>query len=322
MKLVDIYKLAVDLGKRYDIRGNDLSRFLQEELERFDRLTEAEKEHYDLQKLEHPYSDTRILSGDPSTEVHTILCGIDMETPEILLADRLNQKGHKIDLVLAHHPEGIAAAALYEVMRVQADMLEKVGVPINVGEGIMASRISEVERRYLPVNHQRAVDAARLLDIPFMCVHSPADNLVQNYLDNIVKNAEYSTLDDLLKVLQLIPEYHQAQQLKAGPKIIVGNGSNRTGKVFIKMTGGTAGAEKAYEKLALAGVGTIICMHMSDKHRTLAKENNLNVIISGHMASDSLGMNLFLDELEKNGISIIPCSGLIRVSRVKDHDPH
>ncbi|MGB4019703.1 MAG: NGG1p interacting factor NIF3, partial [Syntrophomonadaceae bacterium] len=71
MKLVDIYKLAVDLGKRYDIRGNDLSRFLQEELERFDRLTEAEKEHYDLQKLEHPYSDTRILSGDPSTEVHT-----------------------------------------------------------------------------------------------------------------------------------------------------------------------------------------------------------------------------------------------------------
>jgi hypothetical protein len=28
-------------------------------------------------------------------------------------------------------------------------------------------------------------------------------------------------------------------------------------------------------------------------------------------------MNLFLDELEKRGIEIIPCSGLIRVSRVK-----
>ena len=35
------------------------------------------------------------------------------------------------------------------------------------------------------------------------------------------------------------------------------------------------------------------------------------------MSSDSIGMNLFLDELEKKGIEIIPVSGLIRVSRAK-----
>jgi len=29
-----------------------------------------------------------------------------------------------------------------------------------------------------------------------------------------------------------------------------------------------------------------------------------------------LGMNIFLDELEKKGIEIVPCSGLIRVSRI------
>lgn len=322
MKLGEIYQLAVDLGKRYDVRGDDLERLLRDELERYDRMNEIEKEYYDLQNLEHPFSDTRILVGDPAVEVNTILCGIDMETSEILLADRLKQKGHNIDLVLAHHPEGIAAAGLFEVMRVQADMLEKAGVPINVGEGIMASRISEVKRRYLPMNHQRAVDAARLLDIPFMCVHSPADNLVQNYLENTLKAADYSTLEDLLQVLKSIPEYRQAHMLKAGPEIIVGNRSRRTGRVFIKMTGGTAGSEQAYEKLVQAGIGTIICMHMPDKHRSLAKEHNLNVIISGHMASDSLGMNLFLDELEKRGVSIIPCSGLIRVSRVKDYELH
>ena len=116
-------------------------------------------------------------------------------------------------------------------------MLGKAGVPINVGEGIMASRISEVRRRYMPMNHQRAVDAARLLDIPFMCVHSPADNLVQNFLENTLNNTDYSTLEDILQVLRSIPEYHQAQLLKAGPKIIVGNRQRRAGKVFIKMTG-------------------------------------------------------------------------------------
>jgi len=44
----------------------------------------------------------------------------------------------------------------------------------------------------------------------------------------------------------------------------------------------------------------------------------LNVVIPGHISSDSLGVNLFLDELEKRGIKIIPCSGLIRVSRNKN----
>jgi len=39
------------------------------------------------------------------------------------------------------------------------------------------------------------------------------------------------------------------------------------------------------------------------------------VVIAGHISSDSLGVNQFLDELEKRSIEIIPCSGLIRVSR-------
>ena len=44
---------------------------------------------------------------------------------------------------------------------------------------------------------------------------------------------------------------------------------------------------------------------------------HMNIVIAGHMASDSLGMNLWLDELEKRGIEIVPCGGLIRVSRNK-----
>lgn len=322
MQLNDIYRLAVELGKRYDVRGEYLQELLKEEWNQYEKMSAREKEQYDLEKLQHPFSDTRILVGNGHEDVKTILCGIDMETPEILLADRLNQKGQKIDLVLAHHPEGIGAAALYDVMNVQADMLERAGVPINIAEDIMESRIKEVQRGMLPTNHQRAVDAARLLDLPFMCVHSPADNLVQNHLEKQLHDTEYSSTGDLLNILLQIPEYHHAQGCKAGPQLIVGERKRRAGKVFIKMTGGTSGSEKSYEKLAAAGIGTLICMHIPEKHRKAAKDNNLNVIIAGHMASDSLGMNLFLDELEKRGVSIIPCSGLIRVSRLKEHEIH
>lgn len=322
MKLREIYELAVNLGKQKDIRGENLQTLLDERLKEYEKLSDKEKAGFDMESLENPYADTRILVGSGNEEIKTVFCGIDIETPEVLLVDRLREKGHAIDLIIAHHPEGIAYAALHDVMHVQADMLESVGVPINVGEGIMASRIKEVQRGIMPVNHQRAVDAASLLDIPFMCVHSPADNLVNDYLQTLLDKKEPKYLGDVIELLTEIPEYEKAKELKAGPTIIVGDKKKRAGKIFVKMTGGTSGSEDSYANLVKAGVGTIICMHMPEKHIKLAKENHLNVIIAGHMASDSLGMNLFLDELEKQNINIIPGAGLIRVKRLTNGDLH
>ncbi|MCG2796364.1 MAG: hypothetical protein L6427_10975, partial [Actinomycetia bacterium] len=71
------------------------------------------------------------------------------------------------------------------------------------------------------------------------------------------------------------------------------------------------------EKLAQAGVGTIVGMHMGDKPRKEAEKQHVNVVIAGHIASDSIGVNLFLDELEKKGVKSTTFSGLDRVSRVK-----
>lgn len=322
MKLAEIYSLAVRLGKDSDIRGSYLDHLLNENNKNFEQLSETEKCFYDQQALENPFNDTRILVGTGEEEINSILCGIDMETPELLLADRLTQKGYKIDLVLAHHPEGIAEAELHEVMQMQADMMEQMGVPINIGEGLMAARINEVRRGRMPLNHQRAVDAARLLNFPFMCVHTAADNLANRYMQNILEASEPVTVGDIMDLLMEIPEYIEARRLKSGPTIILGNSKRRAGKIFVKFSGGTATADKAYEKLAQAGVGTIIGMHMSDKHRAAARDNNLNVIIAGHMASDSLGMNLLLDELEQRGVDVIPCSGLIRVKRFTGSEIH
>ena len=56
---------------------------------------------------------------------------------------------------------------------------------------------------------------------------------------------------------------------------------------------------------------------MKEEYREEAEKAHLNIVIAGHMASDSIGMNLFLDELVKKGIEVITCSGLIRHTRVK-----
>ncbi|TLM98350.1 NGG1p interacting factor NIF3, partial [bacterium] len=194
-------------------------------------------------------------------------------------------------------------------------ILESMGVPINVAEGIMASRISEVKRGLLPLNHNKAVDMARILDLPLMCVHTPADNLVTSFLQQLFDKKNPETVGDVLKILKEIPEFAEAVKVNAGPTVFSGDKDRRAGKIFVDMTGGTGGSEDAFAKLAQAGVGTIVGMHIGEKHRKEAEKNHINVVIAGHIASDSLGMNLYLDELVKQGIKVIPCSGLTRFDR-------
>jgi peroxiredoxin family protein len=76
------------------------------------------------------------------------------------------------------------------------------------------------------------------------------------------------------------------------------------------------GSAKIYEKMAHAGIGTSVVMHVSGDHKKEAEMANINIILMSHMASDSLGMNLLLDALQKEGVEIIACSGFTRVSRV------
>ncbi|MFH1239311.1 MAG: NGG1p interacting factor NIF3, partial [bacterium] len=130
MKFEDLYKLAVELGKNADPRGKkEVGKELSQLKADFDELKDKEKNEFDQEKLFNPYSDTRILCGDTDSEIKTILTGIDIDVGEMLLADKLSQKGPKIDLVISHHPSGRAYANFYEVMHMQTDILANYGVP-------------------------------------------------------------------------------------------------------------------------------------------------------------------------------------------------
>jgi putative NIF3 family GTP cyclohydrolase 1 type 2 len=60
-------------------------------------------------------------------------------------------------------------------------------------------------------------------------------------------------------------------------------------------------------------------MHLSDDHRKEAEEHFINVVVAGHMASDTLGMNLLLDEVLEGAdeVQILTCSGFQRHARKK-----
>lgn len=317
MKLKEIYQKAIKIGIQNDPRGRSyVEKILKENKQAYQKLSSQEKELFDLEKLNNPYSDTRILWGKEETEVKSILVGIDIEGSEILLADGLRQRGRKLDLVLAHHPEGKALATLAEVMPMQADILYSIGVPPSLAESLLAERIKEVERRLLPANHLRSIDFAKILDVPFICLHTPADNCVASYLDKLFKKKKPQKLEEIVELLLEIPEYKYAASFNSGPKILIGEKKSKAGKIFVDMTGGTEGSKEIFSNLVNVGVATLVCMHLSEEHFKNAKTAHLNVIIAGHIASDTLGLNLLLDELEgKQKFELIECSGFKRFRR-------
>jgi putative NIF3 family GTP cyclohydrolase 1 type 2 len=312
VRLKDIYETCVETGIEADARDRDeIGRMLAEAKKAYDKLDDDEKEFFDPERLSNPYSDTRICAGDPEAEIRGAIVGVDMETGEVVLADRLREKGEPIDLILAHHPEGPGFANLHEVMYMQADLWASQGVSLAAGDALIAHRAEEIMRRVAPANHYRAIQAAELLGLAVMSCHTPADNCVTAFVQSYLDEGEPRTLSELLKVLRRIPEYADGAR-----KGYVGSPTARCGRMVVDMTGGTEGPKEALDRLSQAGVGTLVGMHYSEEHKKHAEELKLNLVVAGHISSDVLGMNLVLDEIEKRGEIAITCtSGMVRVQR-------
>jgi len=185
MTIQEIYNLAINKGIEADFRGKQgIEKLLKRRMDKYDKLSEKAKASFDKNSLENPYSDTQILHISKDKEIKKVLVGIDIEPAEVLLAKEIGN----IDLIISHHPLGKALANLHEVMELQCDVLNQYGLPINIAENLMKEKISEVARGVNKVNHQRTIDAARLLGFNLMSLHTACDNLAAKFLKDKVKN--------------------------------------------------------------------------------------------------------------------------------------
>jgi hypothetical protein len=321
MKLKKFFTHAVELSVQQDPRGRtQIEKLLKKHQERLKKSEGKAREHFDEERTWNPFPDSRIINGTGEEEFTRIAVGIDIETPELLLIDRLRERGERIDGVLIHHPEGRALADLEKVMSLQVDLLVQVGVPENHGEAMLRPRMDKVWRSIHSDNLFRTERAAALLDIPAVCCHTVSDNLVWSFIQKNICKKTFDNLGELLNALLDVPEY-RAYAKKGNPPIIVsGNKESRPGKVFAtEFTGGTNGPEEFFEAQSRAGVGTILSMHTTEKSLEEAKKHHLNIIQCSHMASDSFGLNLLLDAMLKVDpkMTFLELSGFVRVKRSK-----
>lgn len=250
------------------------------------------------------------------TNIKKVAFGVDIEVGEMLLARELG-----VDAVITHHPKGgLPMVEFHNVMVNQIDRMVAAGVPINKAQKALRERVEQVSRAHHVGNYDRVMSAAKLLGMPFITIHTPADILaetyVQKHLDKNLAKIDKPKIKDVISILGQLPEY---KFTLAKPIARVGREEDYAGKVFVTMAGGTSGGEKVIRAYFEAGVGTLVVMHMPDEAIKAVKSQNIgNVVVAGHMASDSVGINQVIKALEKGGLQVVRMSGVIDPAERRD----
>jgi hypothetical protein len=87
-------------------------------------------------------------------------------------------------------------------------------------------------------------------------------------------------------------------------------------RYIVDMTDGTSGCKDTLEIFTQSGVGTIVGRPISEDHRKEAEKHHIHVVIDAHIASDTLGINLLLDTMEKRSpLTVVECAGFKRTRR-------
>lgn len=247
----------------------------------------------------------------PGANLRRVMMGVDVGVAELLLARQLG-----VDAAIAHHPAGGAAQLNFpRVLGRQIELMVGAGVPIETAKQVVQPVVARALLRAQATNVDHAPSVARLLGLPFINVHLPLDELGRRIMDEAVQThlgavGREPLVGDVVDALRTIPEIRDAPTRVMVP---VGRLDNPAGGVVVFHGAGTNGGFPVAEALFAHDVGTVIYIHLAaedaERIRTLDRPE-VNVVVSGHIASDLIGINRFVAELEERDVEVVRMSGL------------
>lgn len=238
-----------------------------------------------------------------------LLMGIDIGTAELLLARDLGCDG-----VIAHHPAGGSATLHFpEVLARQLEFLLAHGVDERVARDAVQPLITRATMSAHAANHDHVPSVARALGMPFLNMHLPLDELGRRMMA-VAINEHVASLDreavvqDAIDALAVMPEFASAQTPIMVP---VGAVDSPLGHIAIVHGAGTNGGASIARAYFESGIDTVLYIHCAgDEVTRLQAEAGGNLIVSGHIASDMVGINPYVAAIEARGVEVVRISGL------------
>lgn len=242
----------------------------------------------------------------PADGVQRALFGIDVGPAELLLA---KQQGY--DLAIAHHPVG-ATPEQWKLYLRHVEFMVAAGVPEDAALVAVADRIEGMKVRAQAANYDHVPSVARLLEMPFMNVHAPLDEIGRRRMRAAVDRAlagTGATVGDVAASLASLPEFGRAL---TRVEVLVGDPESPARNVVVAHGALTNGGEAVARTCFEHGVDTVVYIHIDPADLVRLRQiGRGNLIVTGHIASDSLGFGPFLAALRDRGLQVDTFSGVV-----------
>jgi len=231
--------------------------------------------------------------------ISKVLIAIDVGTAELMLASHLG-----CDAVIAHHPIGVAQVNFYKVFDRHVEFMVEHGVPKKTARQAVEKLKDRVATRNHADIYSDVVGAAKALGMPLVNVHQPCDEYMRQVILKAIRSGKTEYVSDIVRSIGKIPEFrHGATRVE----VKLGSEKNRTGRWALVVAAGTNGGYQIAKAYMEHGVSTVIYLHIDYGELTKMREDRLegNLVVMGHLAGDSIGLNGLADRLEALGVETV-----------------
>lgn len=316
MTVGELYRFAIELGMALDPRGADeLAAGLARLAEEYGFLEEPARAAFDTERLTNPFGDTRVVCGDLSRQVRRVVCGIDIDGTEILMADRMADHGRPVDLVVAHHASAIGGAlgSRHDTIWPQVRLLTDLGVPESRAQKLVRRAGAGEERS----SNRKVNQIAEALGMPLMTIHSPADAFLLHEGARVLDQEAPRTVGDLVDLCDGWPEVAWLRERGLGTTVAVGDRADVLGKVYMAFYGGWNPTPETLEALCDAGCETLWALATSEGLNEVARRRDVAVVVVPHYPADNVGLNMLWDRtMDRFGnFEVVSSSNFVRVDR-------
>ncbi|MFL6495181.1 MAG: hypothetical protein ACJ703_01995 [Nitrososphaera sp.] len=231
--------------------------------------------------------------------IHKVLIGIDIGAAELLLAKQLG-----CDAVIAHHPIGTTAVNFYKVFDRHIDYMVEHGVPKKIARNAVEKLKERIETRSHADIYSDVIGAAQALSMPLVNIHQPCDEYMRQVIFRAIKAGKTDYVSDIVKSISKIPEFRRAI---TKVRVRFGNQNNKAGHWALVVAAGTNGGFNIAKAYFQSGVSTVIYLHIDYGELIKMREEKLegNLVVMGHLAGDSIGLNGLAERLENLGIETV-----------------
>jgi putative NIF3 family GTP cyclohydrolase 1 type 2 len=232
--------------------------------------------------------------------IQKALITIDVSTSELSLAKTIG-----CDAVIAHHPIGASSMEFHRVFDRHVQFMVQNGVPDNAARSVVKRLKRRIQIRSHANIYKQVVDAARILKMPLVNIHQPCDEFMRRTILGKIKDYKKDhKISDLLKLVDEIPEFKKAV---IRPIVVLGSTKSNVGRVALVVAAGTNGGYPIAKLYYEHGISTVIYLHIDPVDAAKLNDEKIrgNLIILGHLAGDSIGLNALADKIELEGVETV-----------------